>query len=60
MERKKFLKNIVLSALSFSLLADTSNNDDHVFKGSIANELAAVSGDSQHGYTLQHTIYVKA
>jgi len=41
-------------------LADTNNQDDHVFKGSIANELATLSGNLQDGYTLEHTIYVKA
>ncbi|MGI4750359.1 MAG: hypothetical protein ACRYFB_06980 [Janthinobacterium lividum] len=41
-------------------LADTSNHDDHVFQGSIANELALLSGSLKDGYTLEHTIYVKA
>lgn len=41
-------------------LADTSNKDDHVFQGSIANELAVLTGNLKDGYTLEHTIYVKA
>lgn len=40
-------------------LADTTNNDDHVFRGSIANELATVNGNLKDGYTLDHTIFVK-
>lgn len=39
---------------------DTSNTSDHVFNNSIANELAAISGDSTNGYLLTHSIYVKA
>lgn len=41
-------------------LADTTNQDDHVFKGSITNELAVLTGNLKDGYTLEHTIYVKA
>lgn len=41
-------------------LADTSNTDDHVFKGHIAEELGVLSGNLTNGYTLEHTIYVKA
>ncbi|MGI4020996.1 MAG: hypothetical protein ACRYFA_05780 [Janthinobacterium lividum] len=40
-------------------LADTTNQDDHVFKGSIANELATVSGNLKEGYILTHAIFVK-
>jgi protocatechuate 3,4-dioxygenase beta subunit len=40
--------------------ADTTNADDHVFNGSIANELAVLKGDIKEGYILTHSIYVKA
>lgn len=40
-------------------LADTTNENDHVFQGSVANEMAAVSGDLKDGYTLTHTFFVK-
>jgi hypothetical protein len=40
-------------------LADTSNADDHVFEGSLANELATVTGSVANGYALTHSIYVK-
>jgi protocatechuate 3,4-dioxygenase beta subunit len=40
--------------------ADTSNKSDHVFKDSIANELAAITGNNDDGYVLTHSIYVKA
>lgn len=39
---------------------DTSNTSDHVFNDSIANELAAVSGNNTDGYMLTHSIFVKA
>lgn len=39
---------------------DTSNKTDHVFKDSIANELAVISGNNDDGYVLNHSIYVKA
>jgi protocatechuate 3,4-dioxygenase beta subunit len=40
--------------------ADTSNADDHVFNDSIANELATITGNLKDGFTLTHSIYVKA
>lgn len=39
---------------------DTSNSADSVFKDSLDNELATVTGSVSGGYTLTHTIYVKA
>lgn len=39
---------------------DTQNSNDSVFKDSLANELASVSGSVSAGYTLTHTINVEA
>lgn len=40
--------------------ADTSNATDNIFNDSIANELATLTGNTTDGYTLSHSIYVKA
>ena len=40
--------------------ADTSNTRDNVFSDSLANELAALTGNLTDGYTLSKTITVKA
>ena len=40
--------------------ADTSNTRDNVFSDSLANELAALTGNLTDGYTLSKTIKVKA
>jgi protocatechuate 3,4-dioxygenase beta subunit len=39
---------------------DTSNANDHIFRDSIANELASITGNTADGYILTHSIYVKA
>lgn len=41
-------------------LPDTSNTSDHVFNGSLANEMASISGNETDGFVLMHSIYVKA
>ncbi len=40
--------------------SDRSNENDHVFRDSIANELAVVTGNLTEGFVLTHSIYVKA
>lgn len=40
--------------------ADTTNASDTVFRDSIANELATVTGNVSDGFVLTHSIYVKA
>ncbi|MEP6845952.1 MAG: hypothetical protein ABI861_08105 [Panacibacter sp.] len=40
-------------------LPDTSNTSDHVFRGSLANEMARISGNENDGFVLTHSIYVK-
>jgi protocatechuate 3,4-dioxygenase beta subunit len=39
---------------------DTSNSSDNVFADSIDDELAVVTGNIMDGYSLTHTIVVKA
>ncbi|MEJ7680772.1 MAG: hypothetical protein WKG06_23555 [Segetibacter sp.] len=39
---------------------DTTNERDNVFSDSLASELATVTGSISDGYTLTHTITVKA
>ena len=41
-------------------LPDTSNTSDNVFNGSLANEMASISGNETDGFVLMHSIYVKA
>lgn len=40
--------------------ADTSNARDNVFSDGVSNELGIVSGSVANGYTLTHTMFVKA
>lgn len=41
-------------------VSDTSNDKDHVFSDSLAEELATVTGDITNGYVLTHLITVAA